>query len=155
MIPSHSESEGLDFYLRMVLIGFNWITRQDSCAQVILADCRGNASAIINCSSWMFDRHHDPRTRIETRFRGQSLIRSQQIDLAPISSDAIGVAFLLRDRLHARSVLEISFDMSRSRSCTDRDGLPVILPAYEPPGRRRRRDAERWALSAFQCTVTT
>ncbi len=37
---------------------------------------------------------------------------ARQIDLAPISSDAIGVAFLLRDRLHARSVLEISFELS-------------------------------------------
>jgi hypothetical protein len=39
----HSESEGIDLIWQMVSISFNWITRQDSCAQLILEDCNISA----------------------------------------------------------------------------------------------------------------
>ena len=42
------ESKTIDLILEVVLFCFNWITRQDSCAWLILADC--NASAGINTS---------------------------------------------------------------------------------------------------------
>jgi hypothetical protein len=96
------------FIWQMVLFGFNWITRQDSCGQLILADCNRDArpwqleSSLVGCS-----------TDIETRFRGQSLIWSQADWFSPYFKRRDWRCLLLRDlRLHARSVLEISFDLS-------------------------------------------